>query len=64
LTLLEAFGLAIGLIFILEGLGYALAPAFMRRMMTQIWEMSEQNLRFMGFVAVIVGLVVILFISG
>lgn len=62
MTLIETIGLAIGLIFILEGLGYALAPAFMRRLMTQLWEVPEKKLRTMGFVAVIVGLVVILFI--
>ncbi len=56
--------LAIGLIFILEGVGYAAFPGHMRRMMGQLLETGDETLRVIGFVAVFVGLVVIWFILG
>lgn len=60
----EILAFAFGLVFILEGLGYALAPGAMRRIMMQVWEISDEKLRTGGFVAVFVGLVVIWFIVG
>jgi len=64
LTTLEIIFLAVAVVFILEGLGYALAPRFMRKAMMQLWELPDEKLRSMGFVAIIVGLVVIWFIRG
>ncbi len=64
MTFWEIIFLAVALVFILEGLGYALAPRFMRKAMMQLWEMPDEKLRLMGFVAIIVGLVVIWFIQG
>ncbi len=58
----EILFLAVGMVFILEGLGYALAPRAMRRAMMQLWEFPDEKLRTMGFVALFVGFVVIWFI--
>lgn len=52
------------MVFILEGLGYALAPRLMRKAMMQLWDLPDGKLRTMGFVAIFVGLVVIWFIQG
>ena len=64
MTFWDVLFLAVGFIFILEGLGYALAPRLMRRIMMEIWETPDEKLRTMGFVAIIMGLVVIWFILG
>lgn len=64
MTTLEVIFLAIGMVFILEGLGYALAPRLMRKAMMQLWDLPDGKLRTMGFVAIFVGLVVIWFIQG
>jgi len=64
LTFWDAFFLAIGLLFILEGLGYAVSPRFMRRALMQVWELEDKVLQLMGFIAIFVGLVVIWFIGG
>ncbi len=56
--------LAIGLVFILEGVGYAAFPGQMRRVMGRLMETGDETLRVIGFVAVLMGLVVIWFISG
>lgn len=64
MTFADALILAIGLLFILEGLGYAISPGFMRKAMMQLWEMEDKTLQTMGFIAIFVGLVVIWFIAG
>lgn len=56
--------LAIGLVFILEGVGYAAFPGQMRRVMGRLMETGDETLRVIGFIAVLMGLVVIWFISG
>lgn len=64
MTTLEIIFLAVALVFILEGLGYALAPGLMRRAMMQLWDLPDEKLRTLGFVAIFMGLVVIWFIQG
>jgi len=55
--------LALGLVFILEGVGYAAFPAQMKRFMRQLTETPIEKLRVIGFVAILVGLVVFWFVS-
>ncbi len=63
MTTLEIIFLAVAAVFILEGLGYALSPKFMRKAMMQLWNLEDEKLRTMGFIAVFMGLVVIWFIQ-
>jgi uncharacterized protein YjeT (DUF2065 family) len=46
---------ALGLVLVIEGLLYALAPHLTRRMMSAAQEMSDDQLRLGGVVATIVG---------
>jgi len=50
---------ALGLVLVIEGLLYALAPHVARRMMSAAQEMSDDQLRLGGVVAAIVGVGVV-----
>jgi uncharacterized protein len=50
---------ALGLVLVIEGLLYALAPRLARRMMSAAREMSDDQLRLGGVVAAIVGVGVV-----
>jgi len=56
--------LALALVFILEGVGYAAFPVQMKRIMDLMIETPKEKLRVIGFVAILMGLVVFWFISG
>lgn len=56
--------LALGLVLILEGVGYAAFPGQMRRMMGYLMQTGDETLRMIGLAAVFVGLAVIWFIPG
>ncbi|MCH8172732.1 MAG: DUF2065 domain-containing protein [Proteobacteria bacterium] len=56
--------LALGLVLILEGAGYAAFPGQMRRMMGYLMQTGDETLRMIGLAAVFVGLAVIWFIPG
>ncbi|GGO04113.1 hypothetical protein GCM10007972_00210 [Iodidimonas muriae] len=58
------FGVAVGLALVFEGLGYALAPDFMRRLYAMMLLEPVQRLRLMGAVAVCLGFVAIWAIRG
>lgn len=45
----------VGLIFVLEGLIYAVAPNAMKRIMAELPELSDDQLRIMAVAAVAVG---------
>jgi uncharacterized protein YjeT (DUF2065 family) len=47
--------LAIGLVLVVEGLAYALAPSFIRRMAEQLPKMSDDQLRVFGVAALAIG---------
>ena len=61
---LETFIFAIGIILVLEGLAYAAFPGTLKRAMGQLQGLSDNNLRFLGFVALFLGFVVIWFNWG
>jgi uncharacterized protein YjeT (DUF2065 family) len=50
---------AVGLVLVLEGLLYAVAPATARRMLESIENLSEDRLRMGGLVAVAIGVAVV-----
>jgi uncharacterized protein YjeT (DUF2065 family) len=55
---------AIGLVFVIEGLLWALFPGFGRRMLEVAAEMPEQSLRLVGAAAVALGVLIVWLIRG
>ncbi|MEO1207713.1 MAG: DUF2065 domain-containing protein [Pseudomonadota bacterium] len=55
---------AIGLVFVLEGLLWALFPNYAMRMLEAAQEMGEQTLRYGGLVAVCVGVIIVWLVRG
>lgn len=52
-------GLAIGLVLVLEGLIYAIAPDAMKRMMVDMLTIPSSNLRVGGVVAMALGVLIV-----
>jgi len=50
---------AVGLVLIIEGLAYALAPSLIERMLQVLAETPEQARRIMGALGVVIGLILI-----
>ena len=50
---------AIGLVLIIEGLAYALAPSLIERMLQMLAETPEQARRIMGALGVVIGLILV-----
>jgi len=55
---------AVGLLFVIEGLLWALFPGYGVRMLEAVEEMPESSLRLAGAIAVAVGLVVFWWVRG
>lgn len=55
--------MAIGLVFVLEGLLPFLAPHFWRQAMQQMLMQSDRTLRIFGFVSMLIGLALVYFFS-
>jgi uncharacterized protein len=50
---------ALGLVLVIEGLTYVLVPRQLKRMLVHLQEMSEDQLRVMGTVALAIGVAVV-----
>jgi uncharacterized protein YjeT (DUF2065 family) len=57
--MLAAAFLALGLVLIVEGLAYALAPSLLERMLQLLVDTPEQALRLMGALSIVAGLILI-----
>ncbi len=53
------FVTAIGLVFVLEGIFYAIAPHRLKSMMAMAEKMPEDSLRTMGLIAVATGVLIV-----
>lgn len=53
------FLVAIGLVFVIEGLVYAAFPGGMRAMVNELAKMPDQSLRVMGLAAVCIGVFIV-----
>ena len=62
--MLQELGVALGLVFVIEGILYAVAPNAMRRMLHRVLKQSEESIRITGIVAAGLGLVVIWLIQS
>ena len=51
--------LAIGLVLVIEGLAYALAPSLIERMLEAMRQMSIEDRRMMGLVATAIGVALV-----
>ena len=58
------FGVAIGLVLVIEGLLWAAAPSAMRRALTVLMAQSEDSVRLSGVVAAGLGVVVVYLIRA
>ncbi len=58
------FLVALGLVFIIEGLGFAAFPHAAKRAVTTVLETSDATLRIIGLVSALVGLVLVWAIRG
>lgn len=54
----------LGLVLVIEGLLWAVAPGFGRRMLEVASEMPESSLRTTGAVAVAIGVLIVWFVRG
>lgn len=52
---MSTFFLAVGLVLVVEGLAYALAPSFIRRMAEELPRLGDEYLRLFGVAALAVG---------
>ncbi|RKT32405.1 hypothetical protein BXY70_1741 [Roseovarius halotolerans] len=57
--MIENIFLALGLVLILEGLVYALAPSLVERFLIALSALSEDNRRLLGLAAMAIGLVMV-----
>lgn len=55
---------ALGLMVVFEGLIYGGAPHFAKRMAGEVLQISEANLRIIGFVCMVVGLLIVWLVRG
>lgn len=55
---------ALGLVFVIEGLLYALVPARLKRMMAMMLETPDQTLRYAGLMAASLGVVIVWLVRG
>ncbi len=55
---------ALGLMLVLEGVLYALAPNAMRRMLEVVLRQPEQTIRMTGIATAVAGLVIVLLARG
>jgi uncharacterized protein len=58
------FLVALGLVFIIEGLGFAAFPHAAKRAVTTVLETSDATLRIIGLASALVGLVLVWAIRG
>ncbi|MEM5493921.1 DUF2065 family protein [Hoeflea sp. AS16] len=52
---MSTFFLAVGLVLVVEGLAYALAPSFIRRMAEELPKLGDEYLRIFGVAALAIG---------
>jgi uncharacterized protein YjeT (DUF2065 family) len=61
---MKDFLVALGLVLVIEGLTFAAFPGALRRAMAKLMEAPEAHLRTAGFVATVLGLIVVWMARG
>ena len=62
--MLTELGVALGLLLVIEGVLYALAPNMMRRMLAIVLTQPEERIRTTGLVTAGLGLLIVLLVRG
>ncbi|MBI1180123.1 MAG: DUF2065 family protein [Alphaproteobacteria bacterium] len=62
--MLYELAVAVGLMLVLEGILYALAPGAMRRMLAALLEQPEDRIRLTGLATAGVGLLIVMLLRG
>ncbi len=57
--MIASLGIALGLLFVVEGLFYALAPSKMKAAIAAVLTQSDEQLRIFGTVAVALGVAIV-----
>ena len=57
--MLHAIVQAVGLVFVIEGLIYAVAPGGMRRMMAELPKLTDEQIRFAGVGTLALGVAIV-----
>ncbi|MFN3232882.1 MAG: DUF2065 domain-containing protein [Alphaproteobacteria bacterium] len=55
----QELGIALGLVLVIEGILYALAPDWMRRMLHMLLSQSTESIRISGIAAALLGVVIV-----
>jgi uncharacterized protein len=61
---MSEFAVALGLVFVIEGLVFAAFPAQTRRAVAAVLETPDQALRLIGLLSAMLGIAVIWFVRG
>jgi uncharacterized protein YjeT (DUF2065 family) len=61
---MDDFGVALGLVLVIEGLLYALAPRAMKQAIVAVLAQADERLRGVGLLAAVIGLGVIWLFRG
>lgn len=61
---MDSIFIAIGLVFLLEGVTPFLAPRFWRRAMQHLFMQSDKSLRIFGLVSMLIGLAILYFLRN
>ena len=62
--MITAFLMALGLVFVIEGLLYALVPGQLRRMLHVVQNLTDDQLRMGGVSAIALGVVIVWLVRG
>jgi uncharacterized protein len=58
------FGMALGLVLVIEGLLYALVPGHLKRMLVAMQDISDDRLRAGGVISVALGVAIVWLMRG
>lgn len=59
MSLISTVLLALGLVLIIEGLAYALAPSYVERMLIALRDLPEQARRLLGALVLVIGIILV-----
>ena len=61
---MNEFVIAIGLLFVIEGLVFSLMPTMVKQMAEEVLNKSESTLRMIGVIAMIIGVFAVWLVKG
>lgn len=61
---MDEFWIAVGLFLVFEGLIYALAPSYLKKLAQMLPQIPDQSLRNFGLTAIVIGVGIVWLIKG